>query len=121
MDHIQGGLYNPGDGHIDPYSLTQALAAGARMYGAEIRLGTSVIETRQKDDGSWVVETAEDGAIRADRVVNAAGLWARELGKLAGLDLPLVPVHHQVGPIYHLVHVAYTCTAISRSPVVALA
>ena len=96
MNRVEAGLYTAGDGHIDPYSLTQALATGARMYGADIRLVTPVVATRQQDDGSWVVETSQGGVIRADRIVNAGGLWARELGKLAGLDLPLVPVHHQV-------------------------
>jgi dimethylglycine dehydrogenase len=96
MNKIKAGLYTPGDGHIDPNSLTMALAAGARLYGADIRVASPVVGTKQQADGSWVVETAYDGTIRAERIVNAAGLWARELGKLAGLDLPLVPVHHQV-------------------------
>lgn len=96
VDHILAGLYTPGDGHIDPFSLTQAMAAGARMYGADIRQGVGVEATTQRDDGSWVVETTGGQAVHADRLVNAAGLWAREVGKMAGLDLPLVPVHHQV-------------------------
>ena len=67
------GLYNPGDGHIDPYSLTQALAAGARMYGAQIVQGSGVTSTTQVGDGRWQVETGQ-GTITADRLVNAAGL-----------------------------------------------
>jgi dimethylglycine dehydrogenase len=96
MNKIKAGLYTPGDGHIDPNSLTMALATGARLYGAKIRVASPVVGTTQQADGSWVVETANDGTIRAERIINAAGLWARELGKLAGLDFPLVPIHHQV-------------------------
>jgi len=96
MDHIEAGLYNAGDGHVDPYSLTQALAIGARLHGAVIKQGTSVTALTQTGTGGWSVETADGQRLLAARVVNAAGLWARELGKLTGLDLPLVPVHHQV-------------------------
>jgi len=96
MDHIEAGLYNPGDGHVDPYLLTQALAAGARLYGAVIKQATSVKALTQTGSGGWIVETTDGLRLQADRVVNAAGLWARELGQLTGLDLPLVPVHHQV-------------------------
>ena len=69
---ILAGLYNPDDGHIDPYSLTQALAAGARMYGAEIYQNAPVSSTTQRSDGSWDVMTPE-GTINAKRIVNAAG------------------------------------------------
>jgi len=95
MDYVLAGLYNPGDGHVDPYSLTQALAFGARQYGAAVRQGAAVTGLTGAGDG-WMVETADGQRVQAARVVNAAGLWARELGKLTGLDLPLVPVHHQV-------------------------
>jgi len=96
VDHIEAGLYNPGDGHVDPYSLTQALAIGARRYGAIIKQGTSVTALTQTGSGGWTVETADGQRLTAARVVNAAGLWAREVGQLTGLDLPLIPVHHQV-------------------------
>jgi len=96
MNHVKAGLYNPGDGHVDPYSLTQALAIGARLYGAVVRQGTSVTALTQTESGGWTVDTADGQRLQAARVVNAAGLWAREIGQLTGLDLPLVPVHHQV-------------------------
>ena len=102
MDLIQAGLYNPGDGHVDPYSLTQALAAGARLYGATIRQGTSVKALTQTGSGNWVVETDTGHRLEAARIVNAAGLWAREVGQLTGLDLPIVPVHHQVCKVKQL-------------------
>jgi len=96
MDHIEAGLYTPGDGHVDPYSLTQALAAGARLYGAVIRQHSTVAALTQTASGGWTVDTLDGQRVQAARVVNAGGLWAREIGRLTGLDLPLVPVHHQV-------------------------
>ncbi|XP_013400474.1 dimethylglycine dehydrogenase, mitochondrial isoform X1 [Lingula anatina] len=94
MDKVLGGLFNPGDGHIDPYSLTQALASGARKYGAEIFMPAPVTGLKQTASGGWEVNTPH-GTIKAKRVINAAGFWAREIGALAGLEHPLVPIHHQ--------------------------
>ncbi|CAH2297270.1 dimethylglycine dehydrogenase, mitochondrial [Pelobates cultripes] len=94
MDKVLSGLYNPGDGHIDPYSLTMALAAGARKYGAQLYFPASVTNLTPLIDGTWNVETPQ-GTIRANRIVNATGFWAREVGKLIGFEHPLIPVHHQ--------------------------
>ncbi|XP_033120611.1 dimethylglycine dehydrogenase, mitochondrial-like [Anneissia japonica] len=94
MDKVLLGLFNPGDGHIDPYSLTQALAIGARMYGADLYQNSPVTATFQRSDGGWDVMT-EHGTINAKRVINAAGFWGTEIGKMAGIDIPLVPIHHQ--------------------------
>lgn len=94
MEKIIGGMYNPADGHIDPYSLTMAMASEARRYGAKIFRSTPVTGLKQKADGTWTVETTE-GTIRATHVVNSAGFWAHEVNELAGVRLPLVPVHHQ--------------------------
>lgn len=94
INKVLAGIYNPGDGHIDPYSLTQALAIGARRYGAQILQQTPVTGLDQKTDGSWDVATPQ-GTIRAQRIVNVTGFWAREFGQMVGLDLPVVPVHHQ--------------------------
>lgn len=94
MDKILAGLYNPGDGHIDPYSLTMALATGARKYGALLKYPAPVTSLKPRPDGTWDVETPQ-GSVRANRIVNAAGFWAREVGKMIGLDHPLVPVQHQ--------------------------
>ncbi|XP_062340264.1 dimethylglycine dehydrogenase, mitochondrial [Osmerus eperlanus] len=94
MDKVIGGLYNPGDGHIDPYSLTMALAAGARMYGAQIYNPAPVSSLTPTSDGRWDVQTPH-GTIRANRIVNATGFWAREVGQLIGFDHPTIPVHHQ--------------------------
>lgn len=70
---VLAGLYTPGDGHIDPYSLTMALAAGARMYGAQIYNPAPVTGLVPTADGKWDVQTPH-GTIRANRVVNATGL-----------------------------------------------
>nr|XP_028603892.1 dimethylglycine dehydrogenase, mitochondrial isoform X1 [Podarcis muralis] len=94
MEKVLAGLYNPGDGHIDPYSLTMALAAGARKYGAQINYPVQVTDLKSRADGTWEVETPQ-GIIHANRVVNTAGFWAREIGKMIGLPHPLIPVHHQ--------------------------
>ncbi|XP_034955456.1 dimethylglycine dehydrogenase, mitochondrial isoform X2 [Zootoca vivipara] len=94
MEKVLAGLYNPGDGHIDPYSLTMALAAGARKYGAQINYPVQVTDLKSRADGTWEVETPQ-GIIRANRVVNTAGFWAREIGEMIGLPHPLIPVHHQ--------------------------
>ncbi|KAK6305131.1 hypothetical protein J4Q44_G00239110 [Coregonus suidteri] len=94
MDKVLMGLYNPGDGHIDPYSLTMALAAGARMYGAQIYNPAPVSGLTPTSDGKWDVQTPH-GTIRTNSIVNATGFWAREVGQLIGLEHPTIPVHHQ--------------------------
>jgi dimethylglycine dehydrogenase len=88
-----GALFEPVDGHVDPSGVTHAYAKGARHYGAKIYRETPVLETHARPDGAWDVVTPK-GTIRADMVVNAAGLWAREVGRLAGIDLPVQPMEH---------------------------
>ena len=91
---LLGALYDPLDGHLDPSGTTQAYAKGARMQGAEIVLRNPVRELRPCPDGSWDVVT-EQGTVNAGHVVNAAGLWAREVGEMAGVYLPCHPMEHQ--------------------------
>jgi len=86
-------LWDPLDGDIDPSGVTYAYAKAARHYGATYHTHTPVIETVQKSDGSWDVVTP-NGTINAEVVINAGGLWAREVGHLAGLDLPVQPMEH---------------------------
>lgn len=93
-DGILGALYDPLDGHLDPSGTTHAYARAARMGGAEIVLHTKVLETNPRPDGTWDVVTG-NGTIHAGHVVNAAGLWAREVGHMAGIELPLHPMEHQ--------------------------
>jgi dimethylglycine dehydrogenase len=94
IDDIVGGLYDPLDGHLDPSGTTQAYAKAARQGGAEISLRNRVVELVRKPDDSWDVVT-EQGTINCEYVVNAAGLWAREVGAMAGVYLPLHPMEHQ--------------------------
>ncbi|MGF1607846.1 MAG: FAD-dependent oxidoreductase [Kiloniellales bacterium] len=93
-DGVLGALYDPLDGHLDPSGTTHAYAKAARQQGAEIHLHNRVLELKPKPNGSWDVVT-EKGTINAEHVVNAAGLWAREVGAMAGVFLPLHPMEHQ--------------------------
>lgn len=92
--HFVGALYNPLGGHIDPSGVTQAYAKAARLHGAEIYRFNRVVDTRPRPDGDWDVVT-EHGTIRAEHVVNAGGLWAREVGRMVGLELPILAMEHQ--------------------------
>ena len=94
VEGIIGGLYDPLDGHLDPSGTTHAYAKAARMGGAEIVLHTKVEALTQRTDGSWDV-TTDKGIIHAEHVVNAAGLWAREVAAMAGVYAPLHPMEHQ--------------------------
>ncbi|MEM8980021.1 MAG: FAD-dependent oxidoreductase [Pseudomonadota bacterium] len=93
LEGIIGGLYDPLDGHLDPSGTTQAYAKAARMGGAEIELHCKVEATTQRADGTWDVVTNK-GTIHTEHVVNAAGLWAREVAAMAGVYLPLLPMEH---------------------------
>ncbi|MEL6240954.1 MAG: FAD-dependent oxidoreductase [Pseudomonadota bacterium] len=93
-DGIIGALYDPLDGHLDPSGTTHAYAKAARMGGATIETHCMVKETNQRPDGSWDVVT-DKGTIHAEHVVNAGGLWAREVGAMAGIYFPLHPMEHQ--------------------------
>jgi dimethylglycine dehydrogenase len=89
-----GGLYDPIEGHVDPFGVTHAYAKAAQIGGAEIVRQTRVIDTGQRNDGSWDVVT-DKGIVHAEHVVNAGGLWAREVGRMVGLELPVLAMEHQ--------------------------
>ncbi len=93
-DGLIGALYDPLDGHLDPSGTTHAYAKAARIGGADIVTHNRVLETNPRADGSWDVVT-EKGTVHAEHVVNAGGLWAREVAAIAGLYLPLLPMAHQ--------------------------
>jgi dimethylglycine dehydrogenase len=94
LEGVIGGLYDPLDGHLDPSGTTHAYAKAARMGGATIETHCMVQETNQRPDGTWDVVT-DKGTIHAEHIVNAGGLWAREVGAMAGVYLPLHPMEHQ--------------------------
>ena len=86
-------LWDPLDGDVDPSGVCYAYAKSARVHGATYHTHTPVIETRQRKDGTWDV-VSDKGTINAEHVVNAAGLWAREAGRMAGIHLPVQPMEH---------------------------
>ncbi len=88
-----GALWDPVEGHLDPSGTTHAYAKAARMLGAEIVLRNPVKELTQEADGTWNVVT-EQGTVKAEHVVNAGGLWAREIGRMVGLELPVLAMEH---------------------------
>ena len=90
---LHGGLWDPNDGYLDPSGTTQAFVAAARKRGADVILRNAVLELHQDAGGAWTIVT-EAGTITAEHVVNAAGLWARRIGVMAGVDLPVVPMEH---------------------------
>lgn len=90
---LTGALYDPYDGDIDPAQLTQALAKGARDMGAKIIRFCPVTAARREND-EWVITTPQ-GEIRCEYVVNAAGYYAREVGKMFGRDVPMMVMSHQ--------------------------
>ena len=94
FDGIRCIMWEPDGGNVDPSGVTNAYAVGARQNGAEIHRFTPVTATTQNPDGSWVVETPK-GSIETGWVINAAGLWGREVAKLAGIEVPLQPTEHQ--------------------------
>jgi len=94
FDGIRCIMFEPDGGNVDPSGVTAAYAAGARQRGADVHRFTPVIGTEQQPDGTWIVRTPK-GDIKTPWVINAAGLWGREVAKLAGVALPLQPTEHQ--------------------------
>ncbi|MCX7645830.1 MAG: FAD-dependent oxidoreductase [Rhodobacteraceae bacterium] len=90
---LSGALWDPADGDIDPAQLTQALAKGARDLGARILRFCPVTGVR-RDRGDWVLATPK-GEVRCEKVVNAAGYHAAEVGRLFGRRVPMVAMSHQ--------------------------
>jgi dimethylglycine dehydrogenase len=93
-DGLLGGLWIASDGYVDPSSVANAMAAGARDKGITIERRTLVTSLRPNDDG-WTVET-DRGAIDCEFLVNAAGMWAPRIGRMAGAELPIAPLEHHM-------------------------
>ena len=94
FDGVRCIMFEESGGNVDPSGVTHAYAAGARQRGAEIYRFTPVTGTEPQPDGSWIVRTPK-GDIHTTWVINAAGLWGREVARLAGIELPLQPTEHQ--------------------------
>ena len=86
---LTGALFDPHEGNLDPYGATHAYAGAAKKRGAEVIVHNRVLSLSQLPSGEWSVET-EQGTITAEHIVNAAGLWARRVGNMVGIDHPLV-------------------------------
>ncbi|MEZ5638264.1 MAG: FAD-dependent oxidoreductase [Burkholderiaceae bacterium] len=91
--HFIGALLDPNEGHLDPSGTTYAYAKAARLGGATIEIQTKVEALEQKPDGHWRVITNK-GVIECEHVVNAGGLWAREVGRMVGIELPVLAMEH---------------------------
>ena len=92
-DDIKGGLYDVNEGHLDPNGATYAYAGAAKKLGADVIVRNRVLELKQRGDGTWDVIT-EQGTIHTENVINAGGLWAKQCGHMAGVDLPVTPMEH---------------------------
>ena len=91
-DGILGGMWADREGYIDTTGTVHAYAGGAKKRGAEVIENNRVLELIERPDG-WDVVT-EKGTIHAEHVVNAAGLWAKQVGRMAGIELPVSPLNH---------------------------
>ena len=88
-----GAVRNSEDGHLDPSGVTHAYAKAARKLGAEVERFTKVEDIVRHANGQWRVITNR-GEVLADHVVNAGGLWAREVGRMVGIELPVLAMEH---------------------------
>jgi dimethylglycine dehydrogenase len=91
--YFRGALWREDGGHVDPWLVTQAYVAAARARGAEVMRHTKVTALEPRPGGGWNVVT-DKGTVVAEHVVNAAGLWAREVGRFVGLSIPLLAYEH---------------------------
>ena len=90
----RAAMFDPNDGHVDPSGVTNAYAQAARNAGAAIYKHTLVTGITRSPGGEWAVSTPA-GVILCEYIVNAGGLWAREVGQLVGAELPILPMEHQ--------------------------
>jgi dimethylglycine dehydrogenase len=91
--HFIGALWRADGGHCDPSGTTHAYVKAAQQLGASVERFTRVLALSLRRDGSWEV-TTDKGTVRAEHVVNCAGLWAREVGHMAGIELPVLAMEH---------------------------
>ncbi len=91
--YFVGAMLDAADGNLDPAGTTHAYAKSARIQGAEIYLQTRVTALEARADGTWTVRTTK-GDILAEHVVNCGGLWAREIGRMVGIELPVLAMEH---------------------------
>ena len=104
-DHFVGALHDPLEGHLDPSGTTWAYAKAAKKQGGEIYQNVRVSDLQPHPNGGWrvILENGDSGEpeqpvrieeIQAEHIVNAGGLWAREVGRMVGLELPVLAMEH---------------------------
>ena len=93
VEGVLGGMWADREGYVDTTGTVWAYAGAAKKRGATVIEHNRVLELKQRPDSSWDVIT-EAGVINTEHVVNAAGLWAKQVGRMVGLDLPLSPLEH---------------------------
>ncbi|MYB27586.1 MAG: FAD-dependent oxidoreductase, partial [Acidimicrobiaceae bacterium] len=99
-EHFVGAMLEAHEGHVDPAGVTHAFVKAARMAGAEVYRGTWARAMSRRADGCWRVElydtaSGDDrGEIVCEHVINCGGLWAREVGRMVGLELPVLAMEH---------------------------
>ena len=93
VSDLHGGIWDQYEGYLDPHGTTMAYAKAAEKRGAQIVLRNRVVELHPRAEGAWDVVT-EKGTIVAEHVINAGGLWARKVGLMAGVNLPVSPMQH---------------------------
>ena len=93
VEGVLGGMWADREGYVDTTGAVWAYAGAAKKRGATVIEHNRVLELKQRPDSSWDLIT-ETGVINAEHVVNAAGLWAKQVGRMVGLDLPLSPLEH---------------------------
>lgn len=91
--HYHAALWDDQDGDLDPSGATYAFAKAARVHGAQYFTHCGVTAISQRPDGSWDLTTPK-GQINAEQIVNCGGLWAREVGHMSGIHLPVQPMEH---------------------------
>ncbi len=92
--YFVGALYDPVEGHVDPTGVTRAYVKCAQQLGAEVHQHTPVVGLAQRTDGTWDVRHESGDSIHTEHVVNAGGLWAREVGRMVGIELPVLAMEH---------------------------
>ena len=107
IEGVLGGMWADREGYVDTTGTVWAYAGAAKKRGATIVEHNRVLELNQRSDRTWDVVT-EKGTINAEHVVNAAGLWAKQVGRMVGLDLPVSPLEHHYLLTEHFAHAART-------------
>ncbi|MBI3243342.1 MAG: FAD-dependent oxidoreductase [Chloroflexi bacterium] len=92
---LYGAIYLPNDGHVDPNGVTMEIARRAREMGVTIATDTRVTGIERGHYGEIVGVNTEQGSIKTEIVINAAGMWGRQIGDMVGADLPMTPLVHQ--------------------------